>query len=613
MSNTARSRMYVVCLPAVALLACAVAAATDLNLAVTSGGNGAVTVVTAGVALPYEVRGTLSDATNEGLAGFLFDLTFSGGPLSAAAAPSADPLLQFARPQGITAAAGFGGAVVSGHLVQVGGAQNTLKNTAGEFPVGTVLTDVGQTEVILATGTFTPPSEPGTYTLSLSNLQATVIKAGQDGSGTVWETEAAGVGTLASLTIEVPPSDTAATASNNSPVCTGRSVTLSGGPAGMASYSWTGPNGFHSSQRNPVVSPAVYGTYTLTITDGNNRISRARTTVTASPLPCEETFTDCNHNGVADACEGAPDCNHNGIPDECDIAAGTAGDCDHNGVPDECQTDSDHDGVIDVCDGCPNDPGKTSPGVCECGTPDTDSDHDGTPDCNDDCPRDPNKTAPGECGCGHPETPDCVDECPDDPDKTSPGVCGCGTPDEDSDGDGTLDCQDDCPDDPNKTARGECGCGESDEDSDSDGTLDCHDGCPHDPRKTAPGECGCGHEEGTCSPIVQDSDGDGVPDSEDGCPHDPDKTAPGACGCGTPDTDTDGDGVPDCIDNCLDVPNADQADANGDGIGDVCTGDAGRTAPGPCGGGACGGTAATMIGLTLLGLIRARRGTPRAR
>ncbi|MFH0905217.1 MAG: hypothetical protein V1826_00640 [bacterium] len=33
-----------------------------------------------------------------------------------------------------------------------------------------------------------------------------------------------------------------------------------------------------------------------------------------------------------------------------------------------------------------------------------------------------------------------IDNCPNDPNKTQPGICGCGTPDTDTDGDGTLDC-----------------------------------------------------------------------------------------------------------------------------------------------------------------------------
>lgn len=42
-------------------------------------------------------------------------------------------------------------------------------------------------------------------------------------------------------------------------------------------------------------------------------------------------------------------------------------------------------------------------------------------------------------------TPDSSDDCPNDPGKTSPGICGCGTADKDTDGDGHLDCNDNCP------------------------------------------------------------------------------------------------------------------------------------------------------------------------
>jgi hypothetical protein len=52
-----------------------------------------------------------------------------------------------------------------------------------------------------------------------------------------------------------------------------------------------------------------------------------------------------------------------------------------------------------VIDRCPEDPTKTDPGICGCGTPDTDTDMDGTSDCIDGCPTDPLKTQPGLCGC----------------------------------------------------------------------------------------------------------------------------------------------------------------------------------------------------------------------
>ena len=84
------------------------------------------------------------------------------------------------------------------------------------------------------------------------------------------------------------------------------------------------------------------------------------------------------------------------------------------------------------------------------------------------------------------------DGCPNDPEKTDPGICGCGTPDDDSDSDGTEDCNDACPNDANKTAAGQCGCGNPDSDADSDGVLDCNDGCPNDSEKIDPGICDCG-------------------------------------------------------------------------------------------------------------------------
>jgi hypothetical protein len=123
-------------------------------------------VGTEGAAVNYRVVGVLSDTLNEGLALFGFDLVFDGGALAQATAPAG--MSSFVKTDGITNPAGFGGTTdVPGHvgeLVQVGGGQNTIKNTVDNapFPIGSVVTLLGHVQVILAEGSLTAPTAPGT-------------------------------------------------------------------------------------------------------------------------------------------------------------------------------------------------------------------------------------------------------------------------------------------------------------------------------------------------------------------------------------------------------------------------------------------------------------------
>ncbi len=252
--------------------------------------------------------------------------------------------------------------------------------------------------------------------------------------------------------------------------------------------------------------------------------------------------------------------------------------------------------VLTSNDLCPNDPLKTSPGICGCGTPDTDSDGDGTANCLDGCPNDPNKIAPGQCGCGVPDTDsdsdgtaNCNDGCPNDPNKVAPGTCGCGNLEP------VSACNDNNVCTINDVVGANCACAGTFLDSDGDGTCNANDGCPNDPNKIAPGICGCGTKEpgsacndnnvctindviGTnciCAGTFQDTDGDGTCNANDGCPNDPNKIAPGQCGCGSPDTDTDGDGLANCVDPCPLIAGAIPGQACDDGnpntIADVWT------------------------------------------
>jgi len=154
------------------------------------------------------------------------------------------------------------------------------------------------------------------------------------------------------------------------------------------------------------------------------------------------------------------------------------GDTDGDGVPDvddNCpvanpdQADRDGDGTGDACDGCPDDPAKTAPALCGCGTSDADGDADGVADCVDVCPTiaDPQQLDTDADGVG-----DACDGCPADAGKAAPGVCGCGAPDAgDVDGDGILDCVDNCPRAANPDQA----------DADGNGRGDVCEGCSSEP------------------------------------------------------------------------------------------------------------------------------------
>ena len=61
----------------------------------------------------------------------------------------------------------------------------------------------------------------------------------------------------------------------------------------------------------------------------------------------DECEPDLNNNGLSDDCE--EDCNRNGIPDDLDIAEGPSRDCNDNAIPDDCEEDCDFDEVPDEC------------------------------------------------------------------------------------------------------------------------------------------------------------------------------------------------------------------------------------------------------------------------
>lgn len=179
------------------------AQATNLDVRVRSGGLGTIQVAP-GALVNYTVVGELSDALSDGLALFSLDLSWNGGALAPAAAPLGAPMTSFATPAGVNNPQGFGGVPNAGGLRQVGGGQNTLNNSFGPYPVGSVSTGVAQpgAPVTLVTGQLNAPATPGTYTLGVARVVANVIVAGATGIP-VWRVAPAGPGTLSPLVIQV--------------------------------------------------------------------------------------------------------------------------------------------------------------------------------------------------------------------------------------------------------------------------------------------------------------------------------------------------------------------------------------------------------------------------
>jgi hypothetical protein len=127
---------------------------------------------------------------------------------------------------------------------------------------------------------------PNGFTSSLQNPAITGVTIAAAGTYTLTVTDAAGC--IASTIVDVAINTVnLPTAVANTP-CIGGDLNLIGGPSGMASYSWTGPNGFTSSVQNPTitgVTAAAAGTYTLTVTYPGGGSASATVDVIINPLP----------------------------------------------------------------------------------------------------------------------------------------------------------------------------------------------------------------------------------------------------------------------------------------------------------------------------------------
>ncbi len=78
------------------------------------------------------------------------------------------------------------------------------------------------------------------------------------------------------------------TASNTGAYCAGETISLRANGTGITSYSWSGPNGFSSTNQNPTIANATVanaGNYSLTVSNANGCQAESSTTVVVNANP----------------------------------------------------------------------------------------------------------------------------------------------------------------------------------------------------------------------------------------------------------------------------------------------------------------------------------------
>ncbi len=136
---------------------------------------------------------------------------------------------------------------------------------------------------------------PNGFTSAVQNPEIVGVTNAAGGTYTVSASIGNCTSPTSSTTVVINALPAAPTATSNSPVCEGTTLNLNAGNIAGATYSWTGPNGFTSSDQNPSitsVTAAASGTYSVLATSTNGCSSNTPGTVTVvvNPIPTAPTL-----------------------------------------------------------------------------------------------------------------------------------------------------------------------------------------------------------------------------------------------------------------------------------------------------------------------------------
>ncbi len=161
--------------------------------------------------------------------------------------------------------------------------------TVNDLPVTPTIKVSGQS-TFCDGDSVTLTSSAGTGNLWSNGATTQSVNITTSGSYTVQVSNASGCQSAPSVaTVVTVNALPLTTASSNGPVCAGTALNLTGGPAGMTIYYWTGPDDFTSLIQNPSVSDSatldMAGLYTLTVANANGCVNTATQSIIVNETP----------------------------------------------------------------------------------------------------------------------------------------------------------------------------------------------------------------------------------------------------------------------------------------------------------------------------------------
>ncbi|MBI3501119.1 MAG: PKD domain-containing protein [Bacteroidetes bacterium] len=153
----------------------------------------------------------------------------------------------------------------------------------------------GQTLSLTAATSGSPSyswNGPNGFTSASQNPTIASVTTAANGTYSVTATENGCTGPAATTSVTINQTPSAPTAGNNSPICSGSTLSLTASTITGATYSWNGPNGFSSTLQNPTIASASTsdaGTYTVNATVSGCTSTDATTSVTINQTPSSPT------------------------------------------------------------------------------------------------------------------------------------------------------------------------------------------------------------------------------------------------------------------------------------------------------------------------------------